>query len=175
MQFLYTQDFSVFTPSNSWIEPTLDCVVLWYLLPKKSKHKGTCVVQTHVFQGQLNMQHFLKSSFVFTCRQVLRKRTYELNSAIVHKGLPPFPLMYNNQPANTGDSSSILELGRFAGGGNGNPLQYSCLENSIDREAWWADYHPWGSQRVRHNWAHMHAIVHKALAWLAVSVITGSP
>ena len=85
------------------------------------------------------MQHFLKNSFVFTCRQVLRKRTYELNYAIVHKGLPPFPLRYNNQPANTGyseDSSSIPESGRSAEGGNGNPLQYSCLENSIDREAW---------------------------------------
>ena len=127
--FLYSH-FQILGLNQLWI---VYCVVLWYLLSKKSKHKGTCVVQTHVFQGQLNMQHFLKSSFVFTCRQVLRKRTYELNSAIVHKGLPPFPLMYNNQPANTGDSSSILELGRFAGGGNGNPLQYSCLENPTDR------------------------------------------
>ena len=146
MQFLCTQDFSVFMLSNSWIEPTLGRVVLCYLLSKKSKYKWTCAVQTHVVQGQLNMQHFLKSSFVCTCRRVLRKRTYELNSAIVHKGLPPFPLMHNNQPANTGDSEDsgwIPELGRSAGGGNGNPLQYSCLESSIDREAWWADNHPW--------------------------------
>ena len=33
---------------------------------------------------------------------------------------------------------SILELGRHPGEGNGNPLQYSCLENSMDREAWQA-------------------------------------
>ena len=36
----------------------------------------------------------------------------------------------------TGDASSIPDLGRCPGGGNGNPLQYSCLENLMDREAW---------------------------------------
>ena len=37
---------------------------------------------------------------------------------------------------NAGDSGSISGLGRYPGEGNGNPLQYSCLENSIDRGAW---------------------------------------
>ena len=37
---------------------------------------------------------------------------------------------------NTGDLGSIPGLGRSPGEGNGNPLQYSCLENSMDREAW---------------------------------------
>ena len=41
----------------------------------------------------------------------------------------------------TGDSGSIPGLGRFPGGGNGNPLQYSCLENLMDRGAWWATAH----------------------------------
>ena len=36
------------------------------------------------------------------------------------------------------DASSIPGLGRSPGEGDGNPLQYSCLENSIDRGAWWA-------------------------------------
>ena len=36
---------------------------------------------------------------------------------------------------------SILGLGRFPGGGHGNPLQYSCLENPVDREAWQATAH----------------------------------
>ena len=43
-----------------------------------------------------------------------------------------------NLPANTGDMSSIPGSGRSPGEGNGNPLQYSCLENLIDRRAWWA-------------------------------------
>ena len=42
-----------------------------------------------------------------------------------------------NLPANAGDTGSILGLGRSPGGGNGNPLQYSCLRNPMDREAWW--------------------------------------
>ena len=37
-----------------------------------------------------------------------------------------------------GDPDLIPELGRSPGGGNGNPFQYSCLENPMDRGAWWA-------------------------------------
>ena len=39
------------------------------------------------------------------------------------------------------DAGSIPELGRSPGGGHGNPLQHSCLENSMDRGAWWAAVH----------------------------------
>ena len=42
---------------------------------------------------------------------------------------------------NAGDLGLIPLLGRTPGGGNGNPLQYSCLENSIGRGAWWATVH----------------------------------
>ena len=43
-----------------------------------------------------------------------------------------------NIPANAGDTASIPGLGRSAGAGNSNPLQCSCLGNSMDRAAWWA-------------------------------------
>ena len=39
------------------------------------------------------------------------------------------------------DANSIPGPGRSTGGGNGNPLQYSCLENPVDRGAWWATVH----------------------------------
>ena len=42
---------------------------------------------------------------------------------------------------NAGDLGSIPGLGRSPGEGNGNPFQYSCLENPIDRGAWWATVH----------------------------------
>ena len=42
---------------------------------------------------------------------------------------------------NVGDPGSIPGLGRSPGGGDGNLLQYSCLENSMDRGAWWARVH----------------------------------
>ena len=43
-----------------------------------------------------------------------------------------------NPPANAGDSGSIPGLEDSPGGGKGNPLQYSCLRNPMDRGAWWA-------------------------------------
>ena len=47
---------------------------------------------------------------------------------------------------NAGDPSSIPELERSPGGGHGNPHQYSCLENPMDRGAWPATYSPWGGK-----------------------------
>ena len=52
---------------------------------------------------------------------------------------------------NAGDPGLSPGLGRSCGEGNGNPLQYSCLENPIDGGAWWATVH--GVTRVRHNLA----------------------
>ena len=52
--------------------------------------------------------------------------------------------MIRNMPANAGDAKdkgSIPGSGRSHGGGHGNPLQYSYLENPMDREAWWATVH----------------------------------
>ena len=49
--------------------------------------------------------------------------------------------MVKNPPANAGDIrdvGSIPGSGRCPGGGHGNPLQYSCLENPMDRSVWWA-------------------------------------
>ena len=53
-------------------------------------------------------------------------------------------LLVKNSPANAGDArdmGSIPGLGRYPGIGNGNPFQYSYLENSMDRGAWWAVVH----------------------------------
>ena len=46
-----------------------------------------------------------------------------------------------NIPAKAGDKGLIPGLGRSPGGGNGTQLQYSCLENSMDRGGWWATVH----------------------------------
>jgi len=55
-----------------------------------------------------------------------------------------------NLPANAGDTVSIPELGRSPGEGNGNPLQYSCLENPMDRGVWWAAVHG-----IAKNWTQL--------------------
>ena len=52
--------------------------------------------------------------------------------------------MVKNLPANAGDAGDeglIPGLGRSPGRGNGNPLQYCCLKNPMDRETWWAMKH----------------------------------
>ena len=62
---------------------------------------------------------------------------------------------------NAGDTSSILELGRSPGVGNGNPLQYSCLNNPMDRGAWQALVHrvvkSWKGLSDTFTWLHFHS------------------
>ena len=50
---------------------------------------------------------------------------------------------------NAGDLGSIPGSGRSSGEGNGNPLQYSCLENPTDRGTWWATVHGVAKSRTR--------------------------
>ena len=62
--------------------------------------------------------------------------------------------MVKNPPAKAGDAGDtdlIPGLGKSPGGGNGNPLQYPCLKNPMDRRAWWATVH-----RVTKNQLHKH-------------------
>ena len=70
----------------------------------------------------------------------------------------PGDAMLKNLPANAGDTrdASLLPgLGRSPGVGNGNPLQCSCLENSMDRGACWATVHGVAESLIRlSNWAH---------------------
>ena len=61
-------------------------------------------------------------------------------------------LVVKNPPANAGDirdTGSIPGLGQYPGGGQGNSLQYSCLENPTDRGAWWIQ--SMGLQKVGHD------------------------
>ena len=58
----------------------------------------------------------------------------------LHGGFPGGSVV-KNPLANAGDAGSILESGRSPGEGNGNPLQNSCLENSMDGRAWWGTVH----------------------------------
>ena len=73
--------------------------------------------------------------------------------------LPPGGAMVKNlQSANTRDAGvtgSIFVSGRSPGGGNGNPLQYSCLWNPMNRGAWWATVHGVAeSDRTKHGTAY---------------------
>ena len=59
--------------------------------------------------------------------------------------------MVKNLPTSAGDKSLIPELGRSPVGGNGNPLQYSCLGNPMDRGVWRATVHRVAKELTRLN------------------------
>ena len=75
----------------------------------------------------------------------------------------PVGSVVNNPPTNEGDTGSIPGSGRSPGGGHGNPLQYSCLENPMNRGAWQATVaHQVPLQRSQtagHNLVHTHIYV----------------
>ena len=58
----------------------------------------------------------------------------------IHSGFPGSRVV-KNPSVNAGNMGVKPGLGRSPGVGNGNPLRYSCLENSMDRGAWWATVH----------------------------------
>ena len=69
-----------------------------------------------------------------------------------------------NPPANArdvSDTGSIPGSGRSPGGGHGNPLQYSCLENPMDRGAWRATVHGVAKSQTRLKQLRMHSEKHK--------------
>ena len=66
-------------------------------------------------------------------------QTYQALNTSEYEGFPGGSVV-NNLPANARGTGVILELGRSPEG-NGNPLQYSCLENPMDGDAWWATVH----------------------------------
>ena len=66
--------------------------------------------------------------YVYICIYIYISRERDFPDGVVVK----------NPPANAGDADLIPGWGRSFGEGNGNPLQYSCLENPMDRGAWWA-------------------------------------
>ena len=60
---------------------------------------------------------------------------------------------------NAGDPDLIPESGRFPGEGNDNPLQHSCLENSMDRGAWWASVHGVAELDATEESEHTHGLL----------------
>ena len=90
----------------------------------------------------LNLTEKIRNQNLTSCQD--QKRIYNLGGTIGKK-------KKKNPSANAGeagDLGSIPGLGRSPGAGNGNPFQYSCLENSMDRRTWWATM---GPQRVAHS------------------------
>ena len=79
------------------------------------------------------------------------KSQMQLKWLSMHRKLLGFPCGSDGKEStcNSGDSGSIPRLGRCPREGNGYPLQYSCLENPVDRVAWWITIHGVGKSRMQ--------------------------
>ena len=99
-----------------------------HAMPLKQVHTGERKTVPH--QGQTFSTTSQKCLFFF----------FFFLRLFIHLGFPGGSAA-KNPPANAGDKGSIPESGRSPGEGNGNPLQYSCLRNPMDRGDWWATVH----------------------------------
>ena len=78
---------------------------------------------------------------LFAVYLIIKQKTYHVLGI---QWASQVALVVKNQPATPGDArdkGSVPGLGRFPGGGHGNPLQYSCLENPTDKGAWRTTVH----------------------------------
>ena len=93
-------------------------------------------------------KRFASATNAGQCPSLILIHRCELSMSIIDKW--GFPCASDcKEPAwNAGDPGWIPGLGRSPGEGNGNPLKYSCQENSIDRKAWWATVHTVAKSRT---------------------------
>ena len=81
---------------------------------------------------------------------------FQLRNLVTNYIDGPHGLDGKESACNVGDLGSVLGLGRSPGEGNGSPLQYSCLENSMDRRAWQTTVHGLAKSRTQLSDSHTH-------------------
>ena len=96
-----------------------------------------------VLQGSRYVTRVVQVSLERLEEKLWKKISQRLVIDYIGVGGAGFPdgAIVENPPANAGDMDLIPGSGRSTGGGNGNPLQYFCLENPMDRGAWWVTVH----------------------------------
>ena len=152
----------------------VNCLVQWLAC---KKHPADCIVIISWLPSHL-MLHDLSYSSIsyykiqnhkrkrrkgrknsqgpFTCLLYLLCAC--MPSSKSYMGIPRWLSGKKNLPANAGDKGSIPGSGRCPGGGNGNPLQYSCWGNPMDRGPWWAAVHGVANSQIwLSDWVHTHA------------------
>ena len=106
--------------------------------------QGVAVYRSGCLQNWIHFENQLK---IKKCCMGWQSRLFPLNNfniSILLDWASQVALVVKNPSANAGDAratGSVPGLGRPPGEGNGTPLQYSCLENPMDRGAWWATVH----------------------------------
>ena len=95
-------------------------------------------------------------------------------SILAHRAVPKMPTLMGWQEMKLSLFADGMILVRSPREGNSNPLQYSCLDNPIDRGAWWAIVQSIGSQRVGHDWSYLtHSLKNKILQYRGLKIYLG--
>ena len=131
--------------------PVLPLHPLTHLHSSTSIHPPSTI---HSFTGlSIHLTRLINRPYLFTppCSLCLNALSVFLHLTLTHLPYQGFPgsSEVKASACNVGDPGSIPGLGRSPGEGNGNPLQYSCLENPMDGGAWWLQ--STGSQGVGHD------------------------
>ena len=127
------------------------CIMLWFQLYFKAVrnrgawywHKHRCIDQwTRIENPEINPWWYGQLIYNKGARSIQQEKPHLLNKWFLENHLG-FSGSSNGEEStcNAGDPGLIPRLGKFPGERNGYLLQYSCLENSKDREAWWATVH----------------------------------
>ena len=116
---------------------------LWYNLPTVKWCSLKCIIRsvvTKAYQNSEHSHHLWKFPCSFHMSQLLRINCWSdfYQASLVAQMVKNLPAMQKTWVWSSGEA-------------NGNPFQYSCLENSVDRGTWWAKVHR--LQKIRHDWA----------------------
>ena len=128
------------------------------LFSKSLWNKGSCLLSGSLRGNWTQWEDLTSSKTTMQCFQNLILCPVTIKYSICRSKLLGFLGGSDGKESacSAGDLGWIPGLGRFAGGGHGNPLQYSCLESPHGQRSL-SGYSPWGSQRVGHNWATKHS------------------
>ena len=138
-----------------WVFPSKNTGVgCYFLLQEIFPTQGSNLGFLHCRQILYHLSH--QGSLIMYLSAILTRDAYVWNHTGYFLSLRThvsFPSGSDSKesPANAGDLSLTPGLGRYPEEGNGNPLQYSCLEHPMDRGAWWATVHGVAKSQTRLN------------------------
>ena len=101
------------------------------------------------WDSECSLPNGLHFTLIFVMHPMVRHYTLTLFDVLFTQRVQSLGGSEGKESAcNAGDPGLIPGFRRSPGEGNGDPLQYSCLENSMNRGAWWATYSPWGHKEL---------------------------
>ena len=137
--------------SNSFATPQTVCSPPVFSVhgdfPSKNTGVGCHFFLQEIFPIQGLKPHHLHCERILAHWATRKVPWGSFRNCLIHWSGHPWWLSSKESSCNAGDAGLIPGSGRCPGGGNGNPFQYSCLDNPVDREAWLATVH-----RVEKSW-----------------------